>query len=115
MDTYSVWQDVLDTYQSLSDVLKFAWLIVPPTFVIVLVAVCFHYQLARSRLQNDVAGKGILKLDRDTVEIWEASADRSRSNTSTVLSKSVTAPVLTNQHLPPPVPVRGVMPTQHQS
>lgn len=115
MDTYSAWQDVLDTYQSLSDFLKFAWLIVPPTFVVAMVAVCFHYRLERFRLQNDVAGKVSLKLDRDTMEIWETCADRARSNANTVLSEDVAAPDLKNQRLPPPAPARGVAPTQHQS
>ena len=32
MESYSFWQDFFDTYQSLSDWMKFAWLVVPPGF-----------------------------------------------------------------------------------
>ena len=34
MEPYNFWQDLLDTYQSLSDGLKLAWLIVPPAFIL---------------------------------------------------------------------------------
>lgn len=42
MGGYSFWGDLLDTYQSLPDWLKFMWLIVPPGFVLALVALLRH-------------------------------------------------------------------------
>lgn len=46
MDTYNFWQDFFDTYQSLSDWLKVLWLIVPPAFVLGLVALTLRFRLA---------------------------------------------------------------------
>lgn len=37
VNDYNFWQDFFDTYQSLSDWIKFAWLVVPPAFVLGLV------------------------------------------------------------------------------
>jgi len=34
MDSYNFWQDLFDTYQSLSDWMKTLWLIVPPAFAL---------------------------------------------------------------------------------
>lgn len=41
MDNHSFWQDFFDTYQSLSDWMKFAWLIVPPAFILGLIVMRF--------------------------------------------------------------------------
>ena len=39
MDTdYNIWRDLFNTYQSLSQTLQILWLIVPPTFVLALLA-----------------------------------------------------------------------------
>ena len=38
MEPYNFWQDFFDTYQSLSDWMKMLWLIVPPAFILGLVA-----------------------------------------------------------------------------
>lgn len=38
MEDYNFWADLLDTYQSLPDIIKALWIIVPPTFTLVLVA-----------------------------------------------------------------------------
>lgn len=54
MDSYNFWQDLFDTYQSLSNWMKFAWLVVPPAFLLGLVALCMWYRIAAKR-----AGKGI--------------------------------------------------------
>lgn len=39
MESYNFWADLLDTYQSLSDWIKALWLLVPPAFVLGLVAI----------------------------------------------------------------------------
>lgn len=52
MDSYHVWQDAFDTYQSLSEGLKLAWLVVPPAFVLAFTALLLRYRLARHRLNG---------------------------------------------------------------
>lgn len=47
MGDYHFWQDFFDTYQSLSDWMKFAWLLVPPGFVLGLVAIILKYRAVR--------------------------------------------------------------------
>lgn len=46
MEHYNFWQDFFDTYQSLSDWMKFAWLVVPPVFLLGLLALVMRYRLA---------------------------------------------------------------------
>ncbi|MEG9884327.1 MAG: hypothetical protein V6Z86_06870 [Hyphomicrobiales bacterium] len=43
MDDYHFWQDVFDTYQSLSDWMKFAGLVVPLVFLLGLI--CAYHAL----------------------------------------------------------------------
>ncbi|MEQ8451895.1 MAG: hypothetical protein RIB97_19685 [Nitratireductor sp.] len=50
MDDYNFWQDFFDTYQSLSDWMKFAWLVVPPAFLLGLLALVMRYRLAAKRV-----------------------------------------------------------------
>ena len=45
MTDYSFWQDFFDTYQSLSDLVKILWLIVPPLFVLALVAIVLYFKV----------------------------------------------------------------------
>lgn len=56
MEEYNFWQDFFDTYQSLSDWMKFAWLIVPPTFLLALVVLAMRYRLASIRDGNKAMG-----------------------------------------------------------
>jgi len=49
VEPYNFWQDFFDTYQSLSDWMKFAWLIVPPAFVLGLVALVLHFRTVGGR------------------------------------------------------------------
>jgi len=49
VDDYNVWQDAFDTYQSLSNGLKIAWLMVPPAFLLGILALVLHYRLAIKR------------------------------------------------------------------
>ena len=43
MQDYNFWQDVFDTYQSLSIALQLAWLILPPAFVLGLAALILRF------------------------------------------------------------------------
>jgi len=54
MEDYNFWQDFFDTYQSLSDWMKFAWLIVPSTFLLALIALNMRYRIATRRLENEI-------------------------------------------------------------
>ncbi len=56
MESYNFWQDFFDTYQSLSDWMKFAWLVVPPAFVLGLVALFLWYRLATKRAAEPEIG-----------------------------------------------------------
>jgi len=50
MESYNVWQDAFDTYQSLPDAVKLAWVIMPPAFLLGLLALVLHYRLATKRI-----------------------------------------------------------------
>ena len=52
MQDYNFWRDFFDTYQSLSDGMKFAWLAMPALFALGLTALASHYRLARRRMDN---------------------------------------------------------------
>jgi hypothetical protein len=53
MEDYNFWQDLFDTYQSLPDWMKFAWLVIPPSFLLGLIAMFMRYRLA-TRSQNKI-------------------------------------------------------------
>ena len=46
-------QDFFDTYQSLSDLVKILWLIVPPLFILVLGVIISRYKLAKKNNKPD--------------------------------------------------------------
>jgi len=54
MEDYNFWQDFFDTYQSLSDWMKFAWLVVPATFLLALIALNMRYRIATKRVENEI-------------------------------------------------------------
>ena len=56
MESYNFWQDFFDTYQSLSDWMKFAWLVVPPAFLLGMVALFMWYRLATKRATEPETG-----------------------------------------------------------
>lgn len=57
MDGYNFWQDLFDTYQSLSDWMKFAWLVVPPAFLLGFVALVMRYRLVGKRASASNNGR----------------------------------------------------------
>lgn len=63
MGDYNFWQDFFDTYQSLSDWMKFAWLVVPPAFLLGLVALFMWYRLAAKRATEPKTGTGSASTD----------------------------------------------------
>jgi hypothetical protein len=56
MEDYSFRRDFFDTYQSLSDWLKFAWLVVPPISALGLVALILRYCNAGKQTHADGPG-----------------------------------------------------------
>ena len=56
MESYNFWQDFFDTYQSLSNWMKFAWLVVPPAFLLGVVALFMWYRLATKRAAEPETG-----------------------------------------------------------
>jgi len=52
MENYSFWSDFFDTYQSLSDFMKILWVVVPPLFVLGLVAIILFYKNTIKRIEK---------------------------------------------------------------
>lgn len=76
MENYNFWRDAFDTYQSLSDWIKALWLLVPPAFVLGLVAI-LRRPLAAETVEQEPQGlvysvyrspQGTLVLHRPTDE-----------------------------------------------
>ena len=47
MQYYNFWQDLFDTYQSLPNWLKLAWLIVPPAFIYLMASLFIRYRSSK--------------------------------------------------------------------
>ena len=74
MEDYKFWQDFFDTYQSLSDWMKFAWLIVPPIFLLGLIALIMRYRLASKRANRTIDGELIYSIHRgadDQLQVFQ--------------------------------------------
>ncbi len=65
MDGYNFWQDFFDTYQSLSDGTKALWLIVPPAFVLGLIALILRHRVAVREIEHGMRGDLIYTIHRD--------------------------------------------------
>lgn len=65
MDDYNFWKDFFDTYQSLSDWMKFAWLIVPPLFILGVSALIIRFRLSSKNTAKSMNGNLIYSIYRD--------------------------------------------------
>lgn len=65
MNDYNFWQDLFDTYQSLSDWLKILWLIVPPAFVLGLAALTMRFRIESRKVERSFDGELVYSLHRD--------------------------------------------------
>lgn len=65
MDNYNFWQDLFDTYQSLSDWLKILWLIVPPAFMLGLVALTLRFRIESKKVERHLDGELVYSIHRD--------------------------------------------------
>lgn len=62
---YNFWKDFFDTYQSLSDWMKFAWLIVPPAFTIGLIALVMRMRIDSKRAKRVDSGTLAYTVQKD--------------------------------------------------
>jgi len=65
MEDYNFWQDFFDTYQSLSDPTKALWLIVPPAFVLGLIALVLRHRVAVKQAESGMRGDLVYTIHRD--------------------------------------------------
>jgi hypothetical protein len=65
MDGYNFWQDFFDTYQSLSNWTKAIWLIVPPAFVLGLIALVPRHRVAVRQAETGMRGDLVYTIHRD--------------------------------------------------
>ena len=65
MDDYNFWQDFFDTYQSLSNWTKALWLIVPPAFVLGLMALILRHRVAVKESETAKRGDLVYTICRD--------------------------------------------------
>ena len=65
MEDYNFWQDFFDTYQSLSDWTKALWLIVPPAFVLGLIALVLRHRVAVKQAEHGLRADLIYTIHRD--------------------------------------------------
>ena len=65
MEDYNFWRDLFDTYQSLPDWLKFAWLVLPPTFLLCFIALFMWFRLNTKPAQHAKSGDLIYSMVRE--------------------------------------------------
>lgn len=100
MDSYNFWQDFFDTYQSLPDWMKALWLIVPPVFVLGLVALVMRFHIDSKRADHRLIGELIYSIHRDSEDRFHIVAHTSPIGgqpTLLLLDLSGREP-----HMPPP-------------
>ena len=100
MDDYNFWQDAFDTYQSLSDGLKFAWLVLPPAFVLALSALILRFRHNKRLL--DANGRGdliytIYRNDNGTLAIYRNGRG---DNKNVLIAEEATVGIEPRQMLP---------------
>ena len=65
MQDYNFWADLLDTFQSSADWIKALWLIVPPAFLLGLIALVMLYRLVSREVGKGVAGELLYTVCRE--------------------------------------------------
>lgn len=64
MGDYNFWADLLDTFQSSPDWIKALWLLIPPGFLLALIAMLMHYRIAGKRADDTLDGELVYLLRR---------------------------------------------------
>ncbi|MBD8553161.1 hypothetical protein IFT84_01345 [Rhizobium sp. CFBP 8762] len=80
MDLYVLWKDLLTAYHASSDWIKALWLVIPPTFLLVLIGMIMCYKIA-SR-----------KPEPTPEPAYPAPAQNNKSPTSPLLEQPPTEP-----------------------
>ena len=65
MDNYNFWSNLLDTFQSSPDWIKALWLIVPPAFVLALVALTLRFRIESRKVERRFDGELVYSIHRD--------------------------------------------------
>ena len=65
MNDYNFWSDLLDTFQSSPDWIKALWLLIPPGFLLGLVALMLRFRIAAKQLNQGPKGELIYSIHRD--------------------------------------------------
>ena len=76
MDHYNFWQDFFDTYQSLSNWTKALWLIVPPAFVLGLIALILRTRVALRKVETAERGDLVYSIHRDADDVLHVTRHR---------------------------------------
>ncbi|WP_288191696.1 hypothetical protein [uncultured Phyllobacterium sp.] len=65
MNDYNFWSDLLDTFQSSPDWIKAVWLLIPPGFLLGLVALTMRFRIAAKQMDQSPKGELIYSIHRD--------------------------------------------------
>ncbi|EJN00604.1 hypothetical protein [Phyllobacterium sp. YR531] len=66
MSDYNFWADFLDTFQSSPDWIKAIWLLVPPGFLLALIAMLIRLWIGNREADRDMTGELIYSIRRDS-------------------------------------------------
>ena len=66
MADYNFWMDLLDTFQSSPNWIKAVWLLIPPGFLLALIAMLMRYRIASKRAGKALDGELIYSIHRRT-------------------------------------------------
>lgn len=65
MDNYNFWSDLLDTFQSSPDWIKALWLLIPPAFMLALVALTLRFRIESRKVEKRFDGELVYSIHRD--------------------------------------------------
>ena len=69
MNDYNFWSDLLDTFQSSPDWIKALWLLIPPGFLLGLVALKMRFRIAAKQMEQSPKGELIYSIHRDAGQL----------------------------------------------
>lgn len=69
MNDYNFWSDLLDTFQSSPDWIKALWLLIPPGFLLGLVALMLRFRIAAKQMEQSAGGELIYSIHRDAGQL----------------------------------------------
>jgi len=64
MGDYNFWADLLDTFQSSPDWIKALWLLIPPGFLLALIAMLMRFRIASKRADDALDGELVYSVRR---------------------------------------------------